>query len=102
MSSPNRAKVYSNEYDGYAAGVLQRAGAMRLMFEFNARIVSDSDSGNSLDGFSLRIMERREDVGHFGTRTEFGVMLTEQEWQELINRMTSELDRVRWWRKKIK
>lgn len=94
----NPAGVRKNEYDGYAAGALQRLGRMRLRLDFNARIVPGEDTINRFEGFSLRLMERPEDIAFHGTRTEFGLLLSEDEWEALVESMWAELESVREWR----
>jgi hypothetical protein len=65
---------------------------MRLRLDFNPQIVSLTDGKTVLSGFSLRIMERPEDVGSMEKRAEFGLRLTVEQWHDLISAMQAELD----------
>jgi hypothetical protein len=88
-------RSHRNEFQGYAAGPMERTGKMRLRLDFNPHLVSETDGKTTLTGFSLRIMEHPEDVRHPIRRAEFGVSLTVEQWQDLISAMQAELDLAR-------
>lgn len=83
-----------NEYRGYIANGRLKEYSGMLRLDFNSRIHVEAQK-STLEGFSLRIMERPEDGGGISQRTEMGVMLTVEQWKDLIDSMQALLDQAR-------
>lgn len=94
MDETHSARSNRNEYNGLAAGPLKRTGAMKLRLDFNSRLALDTKTGK-IDGFSLRLMERPEDIDFPEPRMELAVQMTVEQWQDLIAAMQAELDLAR-------
>jgi len=94
MSEEESLESRRNEYSGHLAGAEKRNGPMMLRLDFNAHVIAEVGK-NRLEGFSLRIMERPEDVKFGKKKAEVSVRLTVEQWQDLIDAMKAELEMAR-------